>query len=386
MTNIQGKKSKMSLTEKFGIWYLSQLARKHPIERVDIDTYILDEQERKLIIKTEQHAIRNAAIIGAISTLITSLASFLIWDTYSQAEHLFSSQSLYYWKIIGIVTLITSIAEILYLYYDILQKVYKLTVHAHMELMPGNQLNEAVVAALARAALELPNPNDSEININPKKESSKLTIFLTAVLYKTKVSLSIYIFRTLLKRVIGRAVSRAYLEFLAVPIVAFWNAWVARSVMHEAKIRVLGPSAAVEISQTLKNYLPEMSQMGQISVLRAISGCILSTADLHPNLELLFKQTIRYCNIPQNTELDNTLLYISDLKNLTETEKIIVSNTALYASVIDGKVTKREQKLLQLVYTACNKNYDYTYIRKITTQFRNGLLLNFKNLLTDALH
>ena len=67
---------------------------------------------------------------------------------------------------------------------------------------------------------------------------------------------------------------RVYLVFVAVPVTAAWNAVVSWWVIRQARIRVMGPSAAkVLTAQILPST--ELSRLGRAQALRAIASAMV---------------------------------------------------------------------------------------------------------------
>ena len=365
------------LMEKFGIWYLKKLRSKTKLDRFDLKTYVLDNEEREKINKIEKQAIINVVIAGIISSVVSGLAGYFADPLIDQSSGFFSNENLLYWAIVLGVTIVASLIEIFYIYHDVMSKTHDLTAAAHLELFPGGADVKEIGASIVRAALELPNKKDSDIRIDPKRESSKVMILLATIAYKLKVSLSSFLFRAFIKRMLGRAISRAWLNFMAVPVCAFWNGMVCWLVIREVKIRVLGPSAAFEIINKISLLENQLSERGKVALLRAIGSCIVRTADLHPNLELMYRSFDEHINESINDVLDDSHLFLKELSNLKDEEKRIVLETLVYSSIIDGRITYREKNLLTSAYKICNINFDFNKIKLLLKRFRSGALLEF---------
>jgi len=371
-----GKKGvyKPPMMERAGIWFLRKLHKQKPPSRIDIKTHVLDGEERKNIIRIENWAIINVVIAGALSSVASGLAAFLA-DPLSDGD---SNDIITYWVIVIGSTILASAIEIFYIYYDIMAKAYALSSAAHMELFPEDTDEELIVAPIVRAALELPNKKEKDLNIDPKRESSKPVIFLASVFYKLKISVTNFLFKALVKRMLGRAISRAWLNFLSVPVCAFWNGMVCWLVIREVKFRVLGPSAVNELLNSIRHALGTMSEKGQLSLLRAIGSSIVRTADLHPNLEYMYRLFTAHIDEPENSIVDDSRLFLEDLKTLPQNEKKIVLQTLVYASIIDGRINFREKKLLHHAYSQCDMPFVYSEIESLLKRFRGGLLLDFE--------
>ncbi|OQX96326.1 MAG: hypothetical protein B6I20_14570 [Bacteroidetes bacterium 4572_117] len=362
---VNKNKKHLPLLERYGLWYMKRLRKKQPLKRIDLKAYILDDEERTRINKIEKKAITNVAIAGILSSLVSGMAGYFADPLVNDSASFLSEDNLLYWSIVIGVTIIASLIEILYIYYDIMAKTHALTKAAHLNLFDNENDMDDIAASIVRAALELPNKIDSDIKINPTKESSKVVIIMATILYKLKISVSNFLLKALVKRMMGRAVSRAWLNFLAIPVCAFWNAIVCWFVIREVKIRVLGPSAANEILNKLDKTNIKLSENGKIALLRAVGSCIVRTADLHPNLEYLYRSIDVKVNEPSSAILDDSAIFLTELSKLNKEEQGLVLYILVYAAIIDGKITYREKKLLEEAYEICNKPFNYVQIKKL---------------------
>jgi hypothetical protein len=368
---------KAPLIERAGIWYLKRLNKKKPPARFDIKTHVLDEDERKNINHIEKWAIINVVIAGSLSSIACGLAAVLSDPLSDDNASIFSRSNLIYWIIVLGVTIIASLIELFYIYYDIMGKAYSLAAAAHMELFPKDKDEELIAAPIVRAALELPNKKEEDINIDPKKESSKLIILIATLFYKLKISVTNFILKALVKRMMGRAISRVWLNFISVPVCAFWNGLVCYLAIREVKIRVLGPSAVNELLNKVNTTLTQMSDKGKLAVFRAIGSSIVRTANLHPNLEYMFRAFSTCIDKPENAVIDDSKLFLDELKDLSKKEQKVVLKTLVYSCVLDGRINYREKRLLINAYELCNIAFRYKDVKQLLSRFRTGQLLVF---------
>src|SRR5262249_51234454 len=140
------------------------------------------------------------------------------------------------WTVIGGATAAASIVEISYLYWDGLRTVHELAREAGLELFPEGE-RTAVAQAMARAALELPNPTAAVFGVDPRREASKLGLFFASIVYKLKISVSNFVMKALVRRAFARAFVRAWLPLVSVPVTAAWNGIVAWLILREARVR-----------------------------------------------------------------------------------------------------------------------------------------------------
>ncbi len=369
---------KAPMMERAGLWYLKKLHSKKPPERIDIHTYVLDNDERKNINRIEKWAIINVAVAGGLSSVVSGLAAFFADSLNYENAGIFSDSNLVYWSIVMGVTIFASLIEIIYIYYDIMAKAHALAFAAHMDLFPKDKDEELIAAPIVRAALELPNKREKDLNIDPKRESSKVLILLTTIFYKLKISVTNFVLKALVKRMLGRAISRAWLSFISVPVCAFWNGIVCWLAIREVKIRVLGPSAVNEILNSYKSGIERMSGQGKLAILQAIGSSIVRTADLHPNLEYMFRTFAKKVDVLNNAVIDDSHLFVDELVKVDESEKKIVLQMLVLACIIDGRINYKEKKLLKSAYEVCNVPFHYSDIEELLRRFRTGRLLEFK--------
>src|SRR5262249_35162317 len=123
-----------------------------------------------------------------------------------------------FYAIVGAATIVASIIEIGFLYWDGLRSVHRLSEVAGLDLFPNEDEEDAVAAAMARAALELPNPVASLFGVNPRRESSRLRLVVASIAYKAKVSITNFVMKAIVRRALGRAMVRSWLPFVAVPL------------------------------------------------------------------------------------------------------------------------------------------------------------------------
>ncbi|MGC4121907.1 MAG: hypothetical protein QM765_46465 [Myxococcales bacterium] len=149
---------------------------------------------------------------------------------------------------------------------------------------------QRLAVALTRAALELPDPAAPVFGIDPLRGASRLQLVAAAALYKLKVSLSTFLAKLLVRRMLGRAALRTLIPFVAVPVTALWNAVVCARVLRQARLRTFGPSAAAELVGFALDGVVSFSARGRLAAYRAVGSAVVAKRDLHPNLVALLHE------------------------------------------------------------------------------------------------
>lgn len=303
--------------------------------------HLLDENERAALRRIERNCVIRSGIAGALSGLAAAAAEAAV------VEHQ-QSDPIFFWGVVGVVAGAAAVLELWYVSWDALRTVHAMSEAAGVygdERLPRN----AVLTALARAALEVPNPRTSELGIDPHKETRKSILLAAALVYKLKVSATNIALKFLVRRALSRVAMRTYIvPFVAVPVTAAWNAAVTAIVLREARVRIFGPSLARDVVDRLAPgaSLASLSAQAREAMLRAVGSCVVRSADLHPNLEMLLALLRDHLAVPMPTDVESSRLFLALLPSLNDDDRSLALRTLRAAAVIDGRVARRERALL----------------------------------------
>lgn len=368
------RKKKSSLLERLGIKYFARRAEAMPpVELVD-PVHVLNPDERRTLRRLQRGAITRAFLVGAFAGGLVALAMSALsgykgetWD-----------DQIVYWTMVGIVGVITAVGEVAFMYWDSLRTIHKLAHAVGLDtfLVEDDRASElerdAVAAALARAALELPNPPDKMFGVDPRRELSRLRLIVVTVFYKAKISLTNFIIKAAVRRMLGRAGARAWLHYVGVPVTALWNSTVSWTVMRQARIRVMGPSAALEYSAAILDNEPPLSEAGQLVALQAVGCTIVSAKDMHPNLRALLSHLHKRFDEPASERLDDRATFLLELGPLPPNEQRIALRFLCVAVIIDGRITWAERRLVRTALAACGYDESTQILNQLRRQFLRG--------------
>lgn len=344
-------------------------ARSSKVKVVDSGdaAHVLNPQERAALKRVEVGAIARAALAGALSG-----GACAATEVFADAQ--WPADPVTYWTVLGVVTVVASVLEIAFIYWDTLRSVHELARVAGLELFGKDResSDEALIDALARAALELPNPVDLTAGVNPHREAKKWRLVLISLAYKAKVGVTNFVAKLLLRRVLSRVALRGLLPFVALPVTAMWNGIVMWLVLREARIRAMGPSAIEELVKVVFDDAPELSAQGRLSAVRAVASAIVRTQDLHPNLVRLLSTVGRRAGDTGKNELDDVGLFLSNLKALEAAELKVSLQLLAIACVVDGKLSPREKRLWTDAMASVGRDVSFAGLQKLLTAFVRG--------------
>jgi hypothetical protein len=353
---------------RLGVRYFRDLSSRRRLGEAIDAVHFLNENERRALRRVERGAIVRAAVAGAISTIVAAACEVgIAMPLFGRAAHVSLGAQMRYYAVVGVATILTSIVEIGYLYWDGLRAVHLLSHEAGLDLFPDQDDGKALAGAMARAALELPNPTATLFGVNPHREASRFRLVVASLAYKLKISVSNFLLKALVRRALGRAFVRSWLPFVAVPITAAWNGFVCWLIMREARIRAMGPSAAREMIEHTFSQHPRLSPAAKAAALRAVASSIVRTEDLHPNLTALLHEVARV--VVRDTvaigpatrleiddgagDLDDSRAFLGVLAKLAPSEQTVVLRVLGIASIIDGRLTRAEKRLVAEARAAC---------------------------------
>ncbi len=336
---------KPPLLERLGVAYLRWRAASTPALEEEDEIHVLNPREQARLRRIERSVVLRAAMVGALSALASAIAERWADATFGAAPEAFElAWYARYWGVLGGVTAVATLFEILFLYRDSLEGVHRLAHAAGLRAFDPES-DSLVASALARAALELPNPLETPYAIDPHRDVSKPRLLLATLLYKAKVGLTTFVLKVLLRRLLSRAALRVWLVFVSVPVTALWNAVVAFRVIREARVRAMGPSAAKELSARLFARAGELSSEARVAALRAVGACVVSSFDLHPNHHALLDEVRAHAGDPGDVDLGDWRALLAYLRTAKDEEARLLVALLGVAAILDGRLSRRERAL-----------------------------------------
>lgn len=374
---------------RVGVRYFQTLSRAAAPVTAGDAIHFLNPEERRALKRIQRGAVIRAAVAGGLSTVAAAIAEVLAHPLLGpEPDHATVEQQVHFWAIVGSVTVVASVIEIAYLYWDGLRAVHRLAAEAGLDLFPETDDDDrALAGAMARAALELPNPTAQLFGVNPWREASRVRLFVASIVYKLKVSVSNFAIKALIRRMLGRAFVRTWLPFVAVPITALWNAAVCWLIMREARIRAMGPSAAQEMIDVAfeSSRGGELSATAKAAAVRAVASAIVRTEDMHPNLVAVLGEVVERTGIAKRRDarasleapdgagaLDDSRVFLELMPRLSADEQCLVLRVLAVASIIDGRLTRNEKRLLVEAHARCGKSPDLKAVDALRRAFLAG--------------
>lgn len=351
--------------ERFGLYYLNVF------ERYRTDRSAFAEEDGRLA--------RQVAWITAWGIVLSSLVGLICVFPIIHVDVLLEKASV--WKHYGwmfAVLVVATAVEFYLLFLISLKCVHRVSELIHMRELDHESLAEGVFGVkniLARAALEIPDPELRILGIDPFKRISKKNLFVLGLLYKGKIILTNVLLKAVLRWTLGTQVFGISILYAAIPVEIFWNSVVIRKVILEARLRLFGYALANRIADDVeRDGLHEaISASAKKGCMRAIGNAVVMTRNYHPNMVILLLRFQDLLDIHEDDRYDDWPLFLETLAHVPETEKSFLLDLLTVAAAFDGKLSDLERSHLAEAYQNDAGLYD-ARLRDLTKHLRRGRL------------
>ena len=358
-------KAKPSRLERFGLFYLNLF------KRLDTNHSVFDLTDAQITKRTKRitwKGIILSSIVGIVCVFPT------VWvDLYFENKPWYVH---YGW--VTVVTVLSIVIEFYLLFIIALKAVYQVSkiinIHATEDELVENELF-SVKNILARAALELPDPELKILGIDPFKRVNKKNLLVLGLLYKAKILLTNLVSKYALRLISDKTIFGVSILYEALFVEAFWNGVVIVRVIKEARLRLFGFALANKIAlETLnENDLQQLSPLAKVGCLRAIGNAVVMTKNYHPNMIILLFRFQQMLHITKENKYDDWHLFLETLNTVSEKERNFLLDLFTVSAAFDGKLSDLEEENLKTVY---GKDYGIYHPRlvKLTACLKEGKL------------
>lgn len=362
--------------ERVGLGYFQRRSSARPVGESSDAVHELNEVERASLRAVVRGAVLRAAVAGGLSGAVSAAAEVWWAPAVPDGASLLGPESLTFWAIVGGATVVATVFEIAFIYWDTLRSVHELSRTAGLRLFGGEKNDAAVAEALARAALELPDPVDLAEGVDPLRRASRWRLLFASLVYKAKIGVTNFLFKALVRRLLGRAMARSALNalvpFVAVPVTAVWNGLVSWNVLKEARLRAMGPSAVHALCNVIFGDVPRLSPQGKLAAVRAVAAAIVQTESLHPNLHALLQDVRLRAGDTGKNVLDDPEVFLQQLPALEQLEQRMALQLLAVACIVDGRLAKKERLLLEKALASCGREIALGPVEALRQAFVEG--------------
>jgi hypothetical protein len=261
-----------------------------------------------------------AFIIGCLAT-----APIVLFDIYyiQSLEEYFHINTLeivlYYVVTIGVFIFIEFYFLFKIGFFIVAKLIYTLHNLKHTNQLDIDIKDREFIDSLVRVSLEKPEPKRIKFNLDPYKYKSKNYI-LMSIIYKLKVTLTNFVAKLILKRVLSRSALRGFVSLIAIPITGFLNAYVVKRKIDEVKMSLVSRVVIYKLLNNLKNK--KLSDDEKALILQVTAYRYLLYSEYNQNIDTLLSMIIDMLSIDNY----NDVIKESKLLELNSSDKIVDNN------------------------------------------------------------
>lgn len=332
-----------SFWERYAYSQLSGNSKQQEAEQL----YMLSEKELTALRKIRISTYTKVGIAGALGVILLYTPYHLFH------ESLFPSHSIwipYYENYIDleiefiIYSIVLVFLEIWYLTYANIKAVSAIAQACGSPNEKDKNFEENL-NSLINVGLEKKQKNLAKIGINPYEGLSKWSVTIFQLLIKLKATISGFLWKLLVTKLLGRYAFRMLVDLLGAPLYAAWNIFGSRKIMNEARVRVMAPPLIYKFTEQLHDEFKDDNNFRAViySTLQAIST---SKRSFHYNHFLLATAILTKFNVPIEEEPAYDEDFLEKVDELDPSIHKAVAKLLVFGIMIDGGLSRREKRSL----------------------------------------
>lgn len=271
---------------RIGVRYIKRLKRWERASQDEV-LHVLDESERREVLKTERRAVLAGGVIGTLAAVLAVVGQA---GVNLAAELLYGSEPNFGWWVgvglsLALIVAIT-VVEVVLVFRTCLRASHRMAIEAGVDLGDETGESQAILASLVEAALQMPVSRSPLLGVDPLARSSRTTRWLAVAIYKGKVFITTQLLRLVLKRLLSRVAVRAYLPWVGVPVTAFWDAWICAAALRTGRIRLFARSAIADLIERSRATWTAEPALREV-LLRTAACTAVEKGSIHDGLKVL---------------------------------------------------------------------------------------------------
>ena len=363
------KEQKMGFWAKFAYKEISRIDKVQAGEEL----FLLTDEEIKALRKIRINTFLKAGSAGALGVIVLFGPYYIFGETLFPINHIWLPLYDSYVDVeisFLLYSLVLVLFEIWYLTYINIKAVAKICrACGYPNALDKNYKNN--INALISVGLEKKQKQLESIGINPYEGLSPTGVVIFQIILRLKATVSGILFKLLVKKALGRYALRAVIDLAGIPIYAFWNIWGTRTVMNEARIRVMAPPLIRRCTEVL--YEEQKKNPEFISVLYDTLQLISeSKRSFHYNHFLLSVTLLERFGIEIKEEPPYNDDFLEEIPTYSEQSRDAIQKLFVFGVMIDGALSRRERKAIRFLKEKGVLKYSEDEIKQWSKDYFDG--------------
>ena len=347
--------------------------------KVDDALFLLNDAERKAIRRREGIAIGLSAFIGAMGVILLYVPYYLDPE----------------WFPLTPFTLFGHRFEvpIVFLAYSFILVLIELGLLALLNIWCAHAIAVATGFLdyenrdhadkrnlLVDIGIEKKNKQVLKYGIDPLLGINRQALLLWNLLFILKATLTNFLFRFVIQRVLGRHLIRAVQDFAGIPIFAFWNAYGTYLILREARIIIMGQNL-VEVFLYQLQQAPPPGPEAKSLYADTMQFIAVNKRDFHQNHYLLTRNLFALFAIEERSGDWQEAAYLRALQETdADTRRHCIALIVL-GLVLDGKISAREKSRIRTLHENGLLPYRLEAMQQMARDFMEGRGIDLDGLI-----
>jgi hypothetical protein len=210
-----------------------------------------------------------------------------------------------------------------------------------------------------------------EIGINPYQNFSKTGITLIRLIFMAKAFFSNFLFRIILKKILGRLALRSVIDLASIPIYAAWNAYGSSVVARKADMRML---AVKQMKRTGEYFFKKYKDNQEFKSLLydTFEYIAITKKSFYPSDLIFAKHFLNIFNIEISNEHRLSEHYLEKVKALPQDLRVAIGQILILGFLLDGRIGKFEAGIINKLKSNNIIFYNPEEIKQWTKEYKEG--------------
>lgn len=343
-----------------------------PVTRVNVDDelYLLNEDEIAAIKKREHIAIIISAIIGALGVILLYVPYYVFPQWFQPIPVTLFGRTFEVPVTYILYSVLLVAIEILLLTFLNIWCAHEIAVATGF-LNYENKRHPEKHNLLLDIGLEKKNKKILSYGIDPLIGVNRKALIAWNLLFILKATLTNFLFRFFIQRVMGRNLIRAIQDFAGIPIFAFWNAFGTRTILKEARVIIMGQNL-IELSMNRIRYAGGIPDDKKSIISDTMQYIAVSKRDFHQNHFLLTHNLFEFFGIEERKGHWDEKNYLGELKEADPAIRNQCLFIILLGDLLDGKISARERVKLKNLRDLGLLDYSDLEMKQFTKDLLQG--------------
>jgi hypothetical protein len=339
----------------------------------DEQEHVLTDEESKRLKRIQVRSMVRAALAGALGVVALYVPYHVYGESLFPVTEIalpFMEEPMEVEVVFLLYSLILVVIEIAYLTYNNIHTVKDIA-HACNYPVPEDPFFETNVESLVAVGLERNIKSQSQIGINPFAGLSKWQVMIFTIINLAKAAMTNFLFKLVIKRALGRYALRMLVDLAGIPVYAFWNAYAARIVVKESRVRIMANPIIKDFAKKLHE-----EQWGNPEFVNELYYMLdyvaITKRKFHGNHYMLALVILQEFGIKPDPEHEYDKGFLERMKEASPKTIEGFSKINLMGMALDGVISKKEELMIYQWRKKGIYNYTVEQTKQATREFFEG--------------